>query len=266
MSISLRRATRADAFLQVLADDRGSAHNSGDGIVNLGGALSPSSSVSTSTEIDLPRLRALAFEGIPDNDVIGGLRAKVWKVLLDYLPPNKVRQRVHVQARVAFFSLVANVVNCRFTFLPPCLHFDAQTHRWAAEQDRARRLYQQLVDEYWLDPRIFEPEKGTPQSMLELAHAEGLKAEAAAKAAAANMDSSADNDNDDSAGEPALVRKASFENVPEVSRPRGISEWTQAEFDAKLEAYKADGHLRFEVHKDVVRTHPVSWCACRGCN
>jgi hypothetical protein len=42
----------------------------------------------------MAKLRALAFEGVPDNDVCGGLRAKVWKVLLDYLPANKVRMCV----------------------------------------------------------------------------------------------------------------------------------------------------------------------------
>jgi hypothetical protein len=34
--------------------------------------------------------------------------------------------------------------------------------------------------------------------------------------------------------------------------------WTREEFDRKLAMYKADDHLRFDVHKDVVRTHPVS--------
>ncbi|KIY92764.1 hypothetical protein MNEG_15198, partial [Monoraphidium neglectum] len=37
------------------------------------------------SRIDLPRLRALAFGGIPDRD---GLRAITWKVLLGYLPPD----------------------------------------------------------------------------------------------------------------------------------------------------------------------------------
>jgi len=49
-----------------------------------------------------------------------------------------------------------------------------------------------------------------------------------------------------------------LETVPSHSRPKGIAEWTAEDFDKKLEAYKKDGQLRFEVHKDVVRTHPVS--------
>ena len=33
--------------------------------------------------IDMEKLRALAFEGIPDNDVSGGLRARVWYVTVN---------------------------------------------------------------------------------------------------------------------------------------------------------------------------------------
>lgn len=81
VSVSLRRATRTDAFLAVLPKDKSST-------------ASPSTAVPQ--EVDLKKLRALAFEGIPDNDVSGGLRAKVWKILLDYLPPNKVTQSVRI--------------------------------------------------------------------------------------------------------------------------------------------------------------------------
>lgn len=80
VSISLRRATRADAFLAVLPSEKADRNNSG----------SRPTSTKRSTAIDLKKLRDLAFEGIPDNDVSSGLRAKVWKVLLDYLPPSKV--------------------------------------------------------------------------------------------------------------------------------------------------------------------------------
>jgi len=113
-----------------------------------------------------------------------------------------------------------------------------QPDQWETEQKRARRLYQQLVDEYWLDPRIFDPEKGTPQSMLELSHKEGLA---------------------DAAGEEADVEKATdpMESIPKLSRPKGMSEWTAEDFEAKLAVYQKDEQLRFEVHKDVVRTHPV---------
>lgn len=38
------------------------------------------------TRIDMKLIRKLAFDGIPDN---AGLRSTYWKLLLDYLPPDK---------------------------------------------------------------------------------------------------------------------------------------------------------------------------------
>ena len=110
VNISLRRTTRTDEFLAVLPTSQADEADTRRYGYTPATTSNSNSDSNTSAGIDMPRLRALAFEGIPDNDVSAGLRAKVWRVLLDYLPHNKPQE-------------------------------------WESEQNRARRLYQQLVDE-----------------------------------------------------------------------------------------------------------------------